>query len=65
MVLSRVGAAAIGGHWTPDLAGCDQPPSFYHLGVMVLGLLAGKFWLDSIGPRAFAGTLFILSLLLH
>lgn len=65
MIVGRVGAAAIGGHWTPDLADRDQPTSFYHLGVTVLGLLAGKFWLDSIGPRTFAGTLFGFSLLLH
>ena len=62
-------------YWILDLVDRNQPTSFYYLGVAVLGLLAGKFWLDSIGPRAayhlltatgaFAGTFFILSLLLH
>jgi hypothetical protein len=52
----------------------NQPTSFYCLAIGVLGLLAGKIWLDDIGPRAmyklltatgaFAGALFILSLLL-
>ena len=57
-----------------DLIVGNQPASFYYLGVGLLGLLAGKTWLDSIDPRAFyhlltvtsafAGTFFILSLLL-
>ena len=60
-------------YWTFDLIERDQPTSFYHPAVGVLGLLAGKIWLDSIDPRAvyhllnaagaFAGTLYILSLL--
>lgn len=61
-------------HWIIDLIVRDQPTSFYYLAVGVLGLLAGKVWLDNIDPRAFynllsavwafAGTFFILSLLL-
>lgn len=57
-----------------DLIVDNQPASFYYLGVGLLGLLAGKAWLDNIGPRAFsnlltviaafAGTFFLLSLLL-
>jgi hypothetical protein len=60
--------------WIIDLIASNQPTSFYYLAVGVLGLLAGKVWLDSIDPRAFynlltaawafAGTFFILSLLL-
>jgi hypothetical protein len=51
----------------------NQTSSFYCLAIGVLGLLAGKIWLDDIGPRAihnllaatwaFTGTFFILSLL--
>lgn len=57
-----------------DLVVREQPTSFYYLAIGALGLFAGKIWLDSIDPRAiynlltascaFAGTLFILSLLL-
>jgi hypothetical protein len=60
--------------WIIDLIERNQPTSFYYLAVGVLGLLAGKVWLDHIDPRAFyslvtaalafAGTFFILSLLL-
>ena len=62
-------------YWIVDLIGRNQPTSFYCLGVGVLGLIAGKFWLDSIGPHAvyhllmaigtFAGTFYILILLLQ
>lgn len=58
-----------------DLIDRNQPTGFYYLGVGVLGLFAGKNWLDGIGPHAvyhfltamgaFAGTFYILSLLLH
>jgi hypothetical protein len=57
-----------------DLMLNNQPQSFYYAGVAVLGLIAGKIWLDSVVPRAFynlltagcafAGTLFILQQLL-
>lgn len=60
--------------WIFDIIDRGQPASFYYLGVGLLALLAGKAWLDSIDPRAFynlltatsafAGTFFILSLLL-
>ena len=60
--------------WIIDLIARNQPTSFYYLAVGVLGLLAGKIWLDHVDPRAFynlltaagafAGTFFILSLLL-
>ncbi len=60
--------------WIMDLITRNQPTSFYYLAVGGLGLLAGKTWLDNIDPRAFydlltviwafAGTFFILSLLL-
>ena len=60
--------------WIIDLVGANQPTSFYYLSVGLLGLLASKIWLDSIDPSAFyslltassafAGTFFILSLLL-
>jgi len=62
-------------YWILNQIEQNQPTSFYYFGVGVLGSLAGKFWLDSIDPRAFhhlliaigafAGTFFILSLLLH
>ena len=62
-------------YWILDLIGRNEPTSYYYLGVGIVGLLAGKFWLDSIGPRAvyhlltaagaFAGTFYILSLLLR
>jgi hypothetical protein len=61
-------------YWIIDLIVRNQPASFYYLAISVLGLLAGKAWLDNIDPRAFynlltvisafAGTFFILSLLL-
>jgi hypothetical protein len=61
-------------YWIIDLVVGNQPVSFYYIAVGVLGLLAGKIWLDNIDPRAFynlltaswafAGTFFILSLLL-
>jgi len=61
-------------YWILDLIVANQPVSFYYMAVGALGLLAGKVWLDSIDPRAFynllsascafAGTFFILSLLL-
>lgn len=57
-----------------DLVLREQPISFYYLALGAAAVLAGKIWLDSIDPRAFrnlltaicafAGTLFILSLLL-
>jgi hypothetical protein len=60
--------------WIIDLIARDRPASFYYLAVGVLGLLAAKVWLDHIDPRAFynlltvscafAGTFFILSLVL-
>jgi hypothetical protein len=60
--------------WIIDLIAANQPTSFYYLAVGMLGLLAGKVWLDNIDPSAFyslltaacafAGTFFILSLLL-
>ena len=62
-------------YWMFDLVERNQPTGFYYLAVGALGLYAGKIWLDSLGPRAFyhfltatgafAGTFFILSLLLH
>lgn len=62
-------------YWGLDLIESNQPTSFYYLAVGVLGMIAGKYWLDSIDPRAFyhllsavgafAGTFFILSLLLR
>ncbi len=61
-------------YWSIDLAVLHQPASFYYLGVGMLALLAGKVWLDSIDPSAiwnlltaacaFAGTFFILSMVL-
>ncbi len=60
--------------WIIDLIERNQPASFYYLAVGVLGLLAGKVWLDSVDPRAsyhlltavcaFAGTFFVLSMVL-
>jgi hypothetical protein len=60
--------------WIIDLIVRNQPTGFYYLAVGVLGLVAGKIWLDNIDPRAFyslltaawafAGTFFILRLLL-
>jgi hypothetical protein len=57
-----------------DLLINGQPASLYYAGVGALALLAGKAWLDSIDRRAvryalsascaFAGTLFILRLVL-
>ena len=57
-----------------DLIARNQPVGIYYLALGLLALCAGKVWLDSIDPRAvynllsagcaFAGTLFILSLLL-
>ena len=62
-------------YWGIDLAVLHRPDSYYYLGVGVLALLAGKAWLDSIGPSAiwnlltvacsFAGTFFLLRLLMH
>ena len=62
-------------YWMLDLIESNQPYSFYYIGVGILGVLAAKFWLDSLAPDAFqhllvvtgafAGTFFILSLLLH
>ena len=62
-------------YWGIDLAVLHQPDSYYYLGVGILALLAGKVWLDSIDPNAiwnlltavcsFAGTFFILSLLMQ
>ena len=61
-------------YWGIDLAVLHQPDSFYYLGVGILALLAGKVWLDHIDPSAFsnlvtaacafAGTFFILSMVL-
>lgn len=60
--------------WIIDAMVRNQPTSIYYLAIGVLGLLAGKVWLDNIDPHAFyglltaaaafAGTFFILSLLL-
>jgi hypothetical protein len=57
-----------------DLFVHNQPTGFYYLTLGALGLLAGKIWIDNFDPRAlynlltatwaFAGTFFILSLLL-
>ena len=57
-----------------DLILQNEPTGFYYLGIAVLGVLAVKYWLDSIGPNAFrtalitvcafAGSFSILSLLL-
>ena len=62
-------------YWSLDLIERNQPVSYYYLATGVCGLLAGKFWLDRIDPRAcyhlltaggaFAGTFYLLSLLLH
>ena len=62
-------------YWILDQIEQNQPASFYYFGVGILASLAGKFWLDSLAPRAFyhllvvtgafAGTFFILSLLLR
>ncbi len=62
-------------YWSLDLIEREQPDSYYYLAAGVCGLLAGKFWLDRVDPRAFhhllsasgafAGTFYILSLLLH
>lgn len=61
-------------YWIFDLIARNQPVSYYYLAVGALGLLAGKILLDNVYPRAFydlltvacafAGTFFILSLLL-
>jgi hypothetical protein len=60
--------------WAIDRILSDQPTGFYYLGLGIIGALGAKFGLDSIAPRlfqnllgagcAFAGTLFILGLLL-
>lgn len=60
--------------WIIDLIVANQPTSFYYLAVGMLGLLAVKVWADNIDPgacnnllaasAAFAGTVFILNLLL-
>ncbi len=60
--------------WAFDQILSNQPIGYYYLGLALLGALAGKIWLDSIDPRAvrnlltaacaFAGTLYILGLLL-
>lgn len=52
----------------------NQPTSFYYVGLALLGLLAGKHWLDQLNPNACfnllsfgcacAGSFFILRLLL-
>ena len=62
-------------YWILDQIEQNQPASFYYFGVGILAALAAKFWLDSLAPRAFyhllvvtgafAGTFFILSLLLR
>jgi len=61
--------------WLIDLIVSNRPTSFYYAGAGTLALLAGKAWLDSIDPRAlfhlltltaaFAGTFFVLSLLMQ
>jgi hypothetical protein len=61
-------------YWIVDLIVANQPTSLYYLAVGMLGLLAGKVWIDNIDPSAcnnllaasaaFAGTIFILNLLL-
>jgi len=58
-----------------DIIASNQPVSFYYLAVGALGLIAGKILLDIVDRRAFynlltvscafAGTFFILSLLLR
>ena len=60
--------------WLVDFIRDNQPTSFYYLGLAILGVFAGKYLLDSIGPDAFriamtmlcafVGTFFILSLFL-
>lgn len=60
--------------WIIDLVASNQPKSFYYLIVGAIGLLAGKVWLDNVHPNAcanlltvvwaFAGTYFVLRLLL-
>ena len=61
-------------YWFIDLMVNNQPMSFYYLMVGVAGLLSAKVWLDNVHPNAcdnlltvlcaFAGTYFILRLLL-
>ena len=61
-------------YWVLELIARNQPDSYYYVAGATLGALAGKVWLDSVSPRAlynlwtagcaFAGTFFILSLLL-
>jgi hypothetical protein len=61
--------------WTIDQILDNQPTGFYYLAVGVLGVIAVKVWLDTIYPQAFrnlltvmcafAGTFFILALLLQ
>jgi hypothetical protein len=60
--------------WLIDFAVRNEPASYYYFAIGALGILAGKFWLDSVAPRAFyhlltaicafAGTMFILGLML-
>jgi hypothetical protein len=40
-----------------DLVAADRPTSYYFLGAGALTLFAGKRWLDSLGPNAFANFL--------
>jgi hypothetical protein len=60
--------------WIIDVIMHNQPYSLYYISVGVLGVIAAKVWLDTVDPAAFyslltaawafAGTFFILSLLL-
>jgi hypothetical protein len=56
-----------------EILAANRPTSYYYLGAGALMLLAGKSWLDSLGPNAvanllaagggFAGSYFVLRLL--
>jgi hypothetical protein len=62
-------------YWIADLAVRHQPASYYYIGLGTIAVIAAKIWLDSIDRRAifhllhafgaFAGTFYILSLLLR
>ena len=60
--------------WAIDLILSNETTGIYYLAVAALAVFAAKYWLDSIGPYAFratlimicafAGTIFIMGLLL-